>query len=187
MVLKNGDQRRKKIDELLKNGKKKSWIDKRRSVFIDALDNTWIGLREKAVEPSDYLRGGRRELDREHYEDHFAKKIIADYRLAQDGDFRSRYIKGYEFPAVPRFRQDAPSWDGFVRSWCESIALEIGKPSRRSLLAKKLIALLEPSELDTEMGPDEISDWLRTSWENQIWDGDEKTNLGECLMAYYLE
>ena len=160
MVLKNGDMRRRKIEALLENGKNKSWVEERKGIFLDTLSKTWTELLEKGVPPGDYLRSGARGLDFGHYDDRFSKKLLADYRLTQDSDFRTRYINGYEFPAVPRFRQDAASWDGFVRSWCESVALDVGKRSPRSLLAKKMIAVAAQSHPDIELEAEEIGNWL---------------------------
>ncbi len=183
MVLKNGDKRRSKIEALLENGKNKSWVEARKGIFLDTLSKTWTELLEKEVPPSDYLRGGARGLDSGYYDDQFAKKLLADHRLAQDSDFRTRYINGYEFPTVPRFRQDAASWDEFVRSWCESVALEVSKRSTRSLLAQKMIGVTQSDELEAE----EIGNWLRKSWEHEIEEGNERTTVGEHLMAYHVE
>ncbi len=176
MVLKNGDRRRAKIEELLAHGRDKIWTERRKAGFTDALSSVWTEL-EKVGQPGDYLKGGRHGIDLAHYGDRFKKKLLADYRSAQDGDFRARYINGYEFPAVPRFRQDTASWDGFVRSWCESIALETSKRTPRSLLAKAVLAAIAKSDSDLEPTPEEIRDWLRKYW--------NVGTVGESVMAYY--
>ncbi len=108
--------------------------------------------------------------------------------MAQDPDFRNRYIDGYDFPAVPRFRQDARSWDGFALSWCESVALEVAKPpkSRRSFLVKKVIAVASKSSRDiVDMEAEEIRNWLREAWEDEIGEGRERSTVGEDLIAYH--
>ncbi len=176
MVLKNGDNRRAKIDELLAHGKDKDWARLRKTIFLDALSGVWTEL-EKEGHPGDYLKGGPNGIDLAHYDDRFAKKLLTDYRLAPDSDFRARYINGYEFPAMPRFRQDAAPWDGFVRSWCESVALEVAKKASHSLLARTVVAAIEELGIDLELDPEEIRDWLRKSW--------NITDVGENVMAYH--
>lgn len=187
MVLKNGDKRRRKIEALRENGENKSWVKERKGIFLETLSKTWVELLEKEVPPGDYLRGAAGGLDLGHYDGQFSKKLLADHRLAQDGDFRTRYINGYEFPAVPRFRQDAASWDGFVRSWCESVALDVGKRSPRSLVAQQMIAVAAQFDPDIELEAEEIGNWLRKSWERKIGEGNERTTVGEHLMAYHVE
>jgi hypothetical protein len=127
MVLKNEDARRAKIDELLAKGKDKSWVQERKGIFLGALVGVWDDLAERQVPPDDYLNGGTDGINLGYYNDRFDKKLLTDYRLALDRDFYDRYVYGYEFPAVPRFRQDTESWNNFVRSWCESVALEAVK------------------------------------------------------------
>ena len=61
MVLKNGDNRRAKIEELLKSGKDKDWAQQRKTTFLDALSGAWTGLK-KDGQPDDYLKGGPVEL-----------------------------------------------------------------------------------------------------------------------------
>ena len=72
---------------------------------------------ERQVPPYDYLNGGTDGIDLDYYNGRFDRKLQMDYRLAQDCDFYDRYVNGYDFPAVPRFRQDTRSWNEFVQSW----------------------------------------------------------------------
>ena len=188
MAVKNGDKRRAKIEELLAKGKDKSWVQERKTIFLDILTKIWTELVEMEEHPAVFLRGGAHGLNCEYYNDRLTKKILADYRLAQDSDFRARYTNGYEFPAVPRFRQDTASGDGFVRSWCESVALEVGKRSTRSLLAQNMIAAAEQSDPDLELvEAGKIRNWVRNSWDHEIWTGAEKATVGKHLMAYHVE
>ena len=144
-------------------------------------------ITKNGVSPIEYLNGGKREIDRRHYNERFAKKLLADHRLAQDIDFQNRYVNGYEFPAVPRFRQDAPSWDGFVRSWCESIVLEVSKKSLRSFLAKRFIEITRCVNLGPDWDSEDVRDWLRKSWEQEIRQGDGRKTVGERLLAYHVK
>lgn len=186
MVLKNGDSRRAKIEELLKYGTKKDWLQERKAVFLDALSDVWIEL-EKEGRPSDYLTGDSHGINRLHYDKHFERKLLTDYQLAQDRDFCARYVNGYEFPGMPKFRQDRASWDGFVRSWCESVALEAGKKAPRSFLAKRVVAAVEKADIDRVLDPEEIGDWLRKSWGTDVLMEGNKTTVGQYVMAYHVD
>lgn len=77
---------------------------------------------------------------------------------------------------MPRFRQDTVSWDDFVRSWCESVALEAAKRRPSSLLARTLVLIMAELGIE-ELDSAKIYDWLRKSW--------NKPNVGERLMAYH--
>lgn len=175
MVLRSGDRRRAKIKELRNCGENKDWEQGRKTIFLQALSDVWTELAKEG-RPNDYLKGGPHGIDREHYGDRFEKKLLTDYRLAQDSDFRARYIDGYEFPAMLRFRQDTVSWDDFVRSWCESVALEAAKRRPSSLLARTLVLIMAELGIE-ELDSAKIYDWLRKSW--------NKPNVGERLMAYH--
>ena len=104
------------VDELLAFGKDKSWVQHRKDNFLSALGGVWDDLAERQVLPYDYLNGGTDGIDLDYYNGRFDRKLQMDYRLAQDRDFYDRYINGYDFPAVPRFRQDTRSWNELVQS-----------------------------------------------------------------------
>ena len=57
MALKNGDKRRAKIEELLAKGKDKSWVQERKSIFLDILTKIWTELVEMEVHPGEIVTG----------------------------------------------------------------------------------------------------------------------------------
>ncbi len=176
MTLQNGDRRQTKIEELLACGQDENWIKKRRIDFTDALNSIWFELK-KYGNPKEYLKGAQDGIDISYYDDRFTKKILADYRLVQGDDFRERYIKGYEFPVVPRFRQDTASWNSFVRSWCESVALEASRKTPRSLIARTVLRTITNTSSDLDPTPEDIRKWLAKSW--------NVANTGKLIMAYH--
>jgi hypothetical protein len=110
-------------------------------------------------------RANRGYLDRAHYTNKFERKLQADLRLAGDHDFHERYVSGYEFVNVPKFRHDANAWQEFVRSWCESVAVETMKPSTRSLVARAVRDAIEPDyDKFEKLTDEEIRDRLRNYW-----------------------
>jgi hypothetical protein len=151
------------INALLSRREDSTWKRERKRFFIDAIDGVWRALLSTNVAPHEYLKGDGRGIDRNHYGQLFDRKLSADLVLAQDASFYRRYINGYEFPDVPRFRLDAPAWEEFVRSFCESVAVEGQKRGIRSLITKVVREAVKPSDL-SELKPDEIRDKLRASW-----------------------
>jgi len=171
MVSKSKPERQVRIKELLDYRQDSAWKNERKRLFLNAMDGVWKALLSTNVSPSDYLKGHGQGIDHSHYGTQFDKKVSADLVLAQDASFHARYINGYEFPDVPRFRQDADAWQEFVRSFCESVAVEAGKKGTRSLITKVIRAAVEPSNL-LELKPDEIRDKLRVSWNgDKVGDG----------------
>ncbi len=151
------------ISDLLKHRQDHAWKSERKQLFLRAIEGVWQALLSTNVSPHEYLRGGARGIDQSHYGALFDRKLSADLVLAQDSSFYRRYINGYEFPDVPRFRQDALAWQEFVRSFCESVAVEAGKRSTRSLITRVIRKAVQPADL-SEMSPDQIRDTLRASW-----------------------
>ncbi len=151
------------IRELLDHREDFTWKKERKELFVDAIEGVWQALVSTNIDPHEYLNGGRQSVDRHHYGVLFDRKLSVDLTLAQDSSFYHRYINGYEFPDVPRFRQDAPAWQEFVRSFCESIAVEAGRRGTRSLVTKVCREAVKPADLSA-LSADEIADALRTSW-----------------------
>ncbi len=163
LISKTKRQREVWIERLIENGSKANWINARKQSFLQRLDRIWNTLDRASESPRDYFESRTGQINRSHYGTRFADKLEADFRLARDPSFRDRYVNGYEFPDVPRFRQDTVAWHNFVRSWCETVALEAAKTGTRSLITKALRAALEPSDL-AELKADEIRDKLRDTW-----------------------
>ena len=128
-----------RLAELLENEPNSQWKIQCRDSFLDAIQGVWDDLKAKES-PSDYL-------------------------LAHDVDFRARYESGYDFPKVPKFRQDAPAWEAFVQSWCQSVAVEASRRNSQSLLMRTIRAVFEEKdEILASLEADEIGEKLRGVW-----------------------
>ncbi|MBS0352471.1 MAG: hypothetical protein JSR83_01025 [Proteobacteria bacterium] len=185
MKTKSADARAKKVAELLENAENEDWKRAKREDFLDALNRVWRDLEAAGVNPADYLEGrsdGGPNL--EFYADRFNAKIETDIALAQDEDFRARYVNGYEFPDVPRFRQDTAAWESFVRSWCESVSVEAAKQASRSLVTKCVAAVLDEDGIAlSEFSAKELAAYLRDNWDREF--DDEGGTIGEWVARYF--
>ena len=178
------EARSAKVGELLANKDCSAWKDERRSELLSALSQVWDDLRASGIEPGEYLNGDEQGISFKFYGDRFDQKVSEDILLAQDDDFRKRYINGYEFPDVPRFRQDPSAWESFVRSWCESIAVEAAKTNTLSLMARRIGELYDQENLVLASATaTDICKFLRKRWSFE-WD-DEDVTVGEWIEAYY--
>ncbi|WP_172122506.1 hypothetical protein [Devosia sp. 919] len=178
--------RRSRIDELLENGTSSAWVEQKTEEFLYVLRGAWSDLEANGASPSDYLHGKRGELA-DKYSGKFRDKIRDDLLRANDKDFYQRFVGGYEFPKVPKFREDAAAWTDFVRTWCESLIVESGKRSSRSLLMQTVRLAL--SELDinfAELTTDGISKSLRENWGEKVFLPERAgVTLGEVVAGYY--
>lgn len=184
MKSKASTTRSRNISVVLECGRNKAWIESRVEQLVTQLDRVWTDLQAAGFEPGEYLESSRRTLDPAPYRKRFVQKLEQDLQLAMDKDFKKRYVNGYEFPSMPRFRQDTTAWEAFVRSWCESIAVEAVKNRPLSLVAKRtkdVMDELKRKDLQ-DLSPGQIEKLLRTHWEKQ-WKG-KGMSLGEWVMAY---
>ncbi len=171
MISKAAASRDARVTELLENGEKHQWQSECSQALLATLEKVWKSLRDIPRNPNDYFlskhRGKTVVLDSKRYIKLFEDKLGADLALARNDEFRSRYVQGYEFPQVPKFRQDAAEWEAFVLSWCRSIVSEAAKPKPQSLGTKALKHVLEQrgnklSKLDA----DKMKAMLRTEWDD---------------------
>ena len=173
-----------KISQILDQGRDAMWREERTTALLDALGEVWRDLIAADVQPGLYLEGMNGKLNPVPYKQRFLLKLEQDLQLAQDSDFRNRYINGYEFPDMPRFRQDTTAWEGFVRSWCESIAVEAAKNRTPSLVARRIRDVLEEKGLSLgELEYSSIANFLRAHWATE-WEGEDLT-LGEWIIGYH--
>lgn len=177
--------RRDRVDELLSYAEDEAWQGERRTAFLSALAEVWDDLSRASIAPDEYLVSENGGLAVGDYGNRFDLKLATDILLAQDEDFRNRYINGYEFPDVPRFRQDTAAWSNFVRSWCESIAVEAAKSRTLSAVARRIgdVCEYEGNTL-ASMSPAEIERLLREQW-GQEWDQEEGSTIGDWIGNYY--
>jgi len=184
MKSKSAKSRGIKILRILKGAKVISWRKERLDALLKDLAQVWDDLKIANVKPGDYLEGKNGKLNPVIYEQRFPQKLDLDFHLAQDDEFERRYVQGYEFPRVPRFRQDTQSWDDFVGSWCESIAVEAEKNRTVSLVTKRIRSLLDVDGIKlTNMSSPKLACFLRDNWEVE-WGGEGET-LGELIVNYH--
>ena len=106
--------------------------------------------------------------------------------MARDEDFFERFVSGYEFPNVPKFRQDEESWDAFGLSICKSIAIEASKNRTKSLITRAVRTAGAAQGLDiADLEDTEILDWLRKSWSKSIRIDGAKTTVGAHIGSYW--
>ncbi|NLZ09888.1 MAG: hypothetical protein GX086_00970 [Alcaligenaceae bacterium] len=134
------------------------------------------------VAPEDYLLADAGKIDTKAYEDLFDKKLGQDMLLANDPEFRARYIDGYEFPDVPRFRQDTAAWESFVRSWCDSVLLEATKSRIGSLVARRVAEVLKHPIVLEELAAKDLANLLRKNWNKCFLD--QKCTVGDWISKY---
>lgn len=163
MISKAGAERSAKVAELEANSNDSSWRNTKKADLLRQLTQVWQALQRSNYRASDYLVGDQSQLNDKHYSDLLEKKISIDAALIKDRLFRDRYVNGYEFSAVPKFRQDETAWQAFIRSWCESIAIEAGKRASRSLVMRTLRETLRPTTLSA-LNIGELTEALYGIW-----------------------
>lgn len=113
-----------------------------RRAFVDTLVRVWKGL---GTEASSFLEGSH-SLDEDHYENVFDRRLRRDLELAEDCEFRDRYITGFEIAQVPRFRTDLRGWREFLSSIARQICLDHARPRPQSLLLHSVREAIEKAE-----------------------------------------
>ena len=178
--------RSRNISRILENGCDEKWIERRIEQLFAGLNQVWKELEAAGVAPEQYIEGRNGKVNPTPYRLRFLTKLGQDLQLARDKDFKNRYVNGYEFPAMPRFRQDTIAWEAFVRSWCESIAVETAKNRSLSLVAKRIKDVMKYLKKDlSEMSWSQIAELLRGHWVTE-WEG-EGITLGDWIIGYHDE
>jgi hypothetical protein len=176
------NQRSAKIELLRANGDDLKWQKERADDFLETLSGVWHDLKS----PHEFLDGDKSGPDKQLYSNKFEKKLKADLLRSKDGKFCERYVNGYDFPPVPRFRQDAIAWDAFTQSWCESILVEAQKSAVFSKITKAVLAAAEMKGVALqEFTPDGVLDFLRSSW-NKVAQKGTKRTVGDDVSNYFL-
>ena len=156
-------RKKARLAELLEHKQDSQWKKQRRASFVNAILTVWDDLIATEESPSDYLVGDPSGINSAYYNERFEKKLAADLLLARDHDFCARYVSGYDFPKVPKFRQDAPAWEAFVQSWCQSVAVEAS--NSQSLLMRTVRAVFEEKgDTLALLEANEIGERLRGVW-----------------------
>ncbi len=165
MVLGSTEQRRSRVDELRKYGRAGPWRHERGEGFAGAIERGWRAIKISGGDPAEYFAVRKGRADTVTYKEALLNKIDADLGLAEDREFYARYVTGFEFSRVPRFRPDAEAWDAFVLSWCESLAVELKRDGTKSLIAKAMRSRLSTRSARADrFEPLTLAARLRSEW-----------------------
>ena len=159
---------------LLRQGKARHLAD---------LERLWSALGRGAAT---YLRSAGRGLDRDHYAGQFEALVRHHLVLADDPEFRDRYVTGCEVIDVPRFRDDARAWRAFVTSLARQLHVEGMKRRSNSLLFQRMRKAFAGVADDPFQDPSELVATLRGRWDTTLdVDGNGRDTLGRFMDAYH--
>jgi hypothetical protein len=161
---KNCEQRRAVITQI-----RDSTEDDRRKwcgCLINAIRDVCTAMSTRKNErPSDYFRMRGNEIDVDYYFKNSVKELHRHRAWAQDKVFRDRFIHGYVFPPLPRFRGaeavDEGSYEDFLKSFCETVATARNKSKSTNLLIRAIHEVYRTTELGTA---EQVLMILRRDW-----------------------
>lgn len=133
-----------------------------RELFLDKMSALWKVFGDQAPE----FLFGRQEVDRNLYGKIFNERIERDLELIDDKEFESRYIAGFEFVQVPRFRNDVAGWRQFMDSLGRQLALDVTRGRSQSKLLGAIRDAAHKADEDGIMlqDPKSLIDFLREVW-----------------------
>lgn len=133
-----------------------------RDSFLVKMDRLWSVFGENAP---DILRG-KGEVDHRHYGKIFDGRVERDLELIEDEEFERRYVDGFEFVPVPRFRDDVVGWRHFVDSLGRQLALDETRGRSQSQLLSAIREVIQASDEDevTLQDPRSLIAFLREIW-----------------------
>ena len=125
-------------------------LGRAKALHLARLARLWSALGRSA---STYLSSAAGRLDRHLYGRRFEDLVGHHLALADDSEFRDRYITGCEVIDVPRFRDDIVAWETFVASIARQLHVEGMKRRSQSLLFQRMRAALADLDGDPFRGP----------------------------------
>jgi hypothetical protein len=176
------EQRRKNLRRLeeLKNSDQQQ---EARSRFLMRIGQLWAILGDQA---SVYLESHHGEISEPAYGKLFEKRLERDLGLADDTEFRDRYVNGCEVIDVPRFRTDATGWRSFVESFMRQLHVEALKSKSQSRIYTSIYNALWDEDDDVFDDPKKLINLLQSNW-NELIEGEdgEKITVGEYIEGYH--
>jgi hypothetical protein len=134
--------------------------------FIECIHNLLGELRKAGRDPGRYLRMCRNDIEKQHYERNAWRQLCSHYERANDPVFQQRYIAGYQFFPVPRFRGteavSGGSFDDFLVGLCETVVNALNRRNDTNRLVKRLRRKL-PSDAGDMTGK-RLLDAIRKQW-----------------------
>ena len=154
-----------------------------RERYLSRIERLWAALGEDAHL---YLCSSGTRVDISLYANLFEQRVDYDLELAEDEEFRQRYVDGVEIIDVPRFRVDAAAWNSFVESFARQLHLENLKKKSVSLIYQRIDSAFDGLVDYPFEDPRKLVKTIRRHWNTRI-DGDygEKTTVGEYIQSYH--
>lgn len=152
------------------------------SGFLTRISELWAVLGDQA---SIYLESCGGTVDQAAYQALFDQRLERDLELAEDNEFRDRYINGCEIIDVPRFRTDANGWRSFVESFMRQLHVESLKSKSQSYIYDSISNALVDKDYDIFDNTRYLQSVLRSDWNKVIEDDDgESATVGEYIDSY---
>lgn len=156
-------------------------LDEARSQFLNRIDELWATFGQSA---ETYLKADDGNVDKNFYSTLFDTRVQRDLELAEDLEFRDRYVNGCEVINVPRFRVDPASWRSFAESFTRQLHLESLKGRSTSLIYQYFNAAFADVEEAFDR-PNALLKLLRSRWNAVIEDDDGlRTTMGSYVDGY---
>lgn len=133
------------------------------------------------VADSYFLEKGTFEEWLQRFRDVARQKIARDRAKAEDKEFRSRHVSGYEFFTMPQLGEDMGA---FVTSFCRTIDLKINMGKVMNLLASAV-----RDEFDAGGEATDIQTWMSRIWldaeSDDVEVADRARTIKEALARYH--
>jgi hypothetical protein len=151
-------------------------------LFLERVVGLWKAFGPQAAT---FLESRNGTVDHDLYRRSFEQRVDRDLELAEDEEFKNRYINGCEVIDVPRFRMDPAAWRSFVESFARQTHLEWLKKRSQSLIFQQIYKALDDVDDDTFDDPRELVKLLRSKWNTTIeGDDGEEITVGEYIDRY---
>ena len=153
-----------------------------KSQFLAHIHHLWETLGDEA---RDYLETCNGTLNESTYGALFEQQLQRDLDLADDAEFRTRYINGYELVELPRFRVDATGWRKFVESFARQLHVKSLKARSQSYIYASIGDAIFSGDEPVADAKD-LPKSLRSTWNNRLSeDYGEAMTVGSYIDCYH--
>jgi hypothetical protein len=138
------------------------------------------GLEKKGLDVNSYFETSGDAIDASHYREHATTQLDSHRARANDKVFKDRFVKGYTFTPLPRFRGveavEGGSFDDFVHSLCESMASALSKRKKANRMVRAISEQFRVNGIEIELGSGKkLFHVLRCHW----------PEIGAAVKAFY--
>jgi hypothetical protein len=152
-----------------------------RAMFVRRMRALWSAFGD--LDAPQFLRSDNGQFDDNYYREAWENRVSRDLELAEDPEFKSRYLNGCEIIDIPRFRTDPAAWRSFVESFSRQMHLEWLKIRPQSLIYQRIRAAIGDDGVFEE--PQVVTKLLRETWNKTIKDGaGQTTTVGDYIDGY---